>query len=52
MAACMYEQNQGILSKTLTISRKDILGVPGKEKLNRMKLEVCENLAPSPPIFT
>ena len=28
MAACMYEQNQGILSKTLTISRKDILGCP------------------------
>jgi len=35
-----------------TISRKTFLAVPGKEKLKRMKLEVCENLAPSPPIFT
>ena len=25
---CMYEHNQGILSKILTISRKDILGCP------------------------
>jgi len=52
---CAHTYNLCVRSRIVKHSpypERTFFAIPGKEKLNRIKLDVCENLAPSPPIFT
>ena len=50
---CIYNYNLDVKGQiTYHVQKGHSWQSLGKEKLNRMKLEVCENLGTSPPIFT